>query len=346
VTISFAPTEESIAGLRIVAEGLLGGSPCRLAGVDGGRNSRVYRLTAPSGVYAFKTYFRHASDSRARMETEFEGLTFLWKNGERDIPRPIASAREQGCAIYEWIEGPRIPSSEVTEADIRSTTAFLVRLAALKSLPGAEALQPASEACFSARALADCLRGRLEPLLARSDHRELSGFLKKDLKPAIESICASSRERLGTIFDADLPLAHRTLSPSDFGFHNALRRPDGTIVFLDFEYFGWDDPVKMICDFLLHPGMAVSSAHKRLFARSMLREFSEAAARIHALYPLFGLKWCLILLNEFLPQHLLRRRFAGLSEGELEIRQSQQLAKARAMLSLVLTNDYRFPYGD
>jgi hypothetical protein len=338
------PTEES-AALEKVAETLLGERPARLEHVDGGRNSRVYRLVAPSGIYAFKTYFRHASDSRARMETEFEALTFLWDNGERAIPRPVDSAAEHGCAIYEWIEGAPIPSSKVTEADIRSAADFLIRLAALKSLPAAEALRPASEACFSARALTDCLRGRLEPL-ARSEHRELSEFLQKDLVPACETTAAWSRGRLGAAFDCDLRLSHRTLSPSDFGFHNALRRADGTVIFLDFEYFGWDDPVKMICDFLLHPGMDASSRQKRLFAASMLQEFPEAAARIHAFYPLFGLKWCLILLNEFLPEHILRRKFAGMSEGELEFRQSQQLVKAKAMLNLVLTNDYRFPYGD
>ena len=50
------------------------------------------------------------------------------------------------------------------------------------------------------------------------------------------------------------PQRLRVLSPSDFGFHNALRRPDGTIVFVDFEYFGWDDPAKMMADAMLHPG--------------------------------------------------------------------------------------------
>jgi hypothetical protein len=346
VSTSLAPTEESIANLSAVAAKLLGGGEATLADIEGGRNSRVYRLTTPSGVYAFKTYFRHASDSRDRMETEFEGLAFLWQNGERAIPRPVASAAGESCAIYEWIEGPRIASLDVGEADIRSATAFLGRLAALKACPGVESLRPASEACFSAAALTACLHARMEPLLAKSDHHELSGFVQEELAPAVRSICARSRELLGAAFAADLPLEHRTLSPSDFGFHNALRRPNGSIVFLDFEYFGWDDPVKMICDFVLHPGMALPAAYKHQFAASMLCEFPETAARIQAFFPLFGLKWCLILLNEFLPEHILRRRFAGMTEGELEIRQSQQLAKARTMLNLVLTNENRFPYGD
>jgi hypothetical protein len=339
VTTSLAPIEESVRKL-------LGAGPVTIESLDGGRNSRVYRLIVPDGVYAFKTYFRHASDSRARMEAEFEGLSFLWENGERAIPHPIAAGAEQACAVYEWIDGSRISSTEVTAADVRAAIAFLVRLRSLKSRPGAPALRPASEACFSARALTDCLRARMEPLLARTDDSELSEFLQQNLVPAMESASVWSGRRLGRVFDHDLPPADRTLSPSDFGFHNALRRSDNSLVFLDFEYFGWDDPVKMICDFLLHPGMTLPSTHKQLFAASILQEFPEAAARIDAFYPLFGLKWCLILLNEFLPEHILRRKFAGMTDGELELRQSQQLAKAKAMLNLVLSNEYRFPYGD
>ena len=43
-------------------------------------------------------------------------------------------------------------------------------------------------------------------------------------------------------------MAQRALSPSDFGLHNALRGQDGQLRFVDFEYFGWDDPVKLVSD--------------------------------------------------------------------------------------------------
>jgi len=102
----------------------------------------------------------------------------------------------------------------------------------------------------------------------------------------------------------------------------------------------------MICDFLLHPGMAVPPALERVFVTSMLREFPEAAGRIEALYPLFGIKWCLILLNEFLPEHLMRRKFAGMNERDRVLKQSEQLAKAKSMLQTVHAGDCRFPYVD
>jgi hypothetical protein len=346
VTTSLAPTDESIESLKAIAEKLLGASVEALDPVDGGRNSRVYRLVvAPSRFYAFKTYFRHASDSRSRMRTEFESLTFLWENGERHVPQPVAASDEHDCAVYQWIDGEKILSGGVTEKLLHAATAFLSRLAALKHRPGNHRLPPASEACFSGRAIVEVLRGRLQPLLDRSGHPELATFLAHHLVPALDSICQWSRARLGDSFDRDLPQEARTLSPSDFGFHNALRVP-GDVVFLDLEYFGWDDPAKMICDFLLHPAMSLSPALKHDFAAAMRHEFPEARDRVEAFYPLFGLKWCLILLNEFLPAHLLRRRFAGLNERDRAARQAEQLAKAATMLRTVCAQYNRFPYVD
>ena len=43
------------------------------------------------------------------------------------------------------------------------------------------------------------------------------------------------------------------LSPSDIGFHNTLKCRN-KIFFIDFEYFGLDDPIKITSDFIIHPG--------------------------------------------------------------------------------------------
>ena len=87
----------------------------------------------------------------------------------------------------------------------------------------------------------------------------------------------------GLDFAAELPQEWRSLVPSDFGFHNSLRRADGTLAFVDFEYFGWDDPVKLTADILLHPGQAARPPQRRRFraaARAALwrgPQFARAA---------------------------------------------------------------------
>jgi len=94
--------------------------------------------------------------------------------------------------------------------------------------------------------------------------------------------------------------------------------------------------------------MALDHTAGRRFTSAILDGFSDAADlafRLETVYPLFGLKWCLILLNEFLPAALARRDFAaggGLDAGEVRRR---QLDKAASLLKRIL-NDYEsFPYA-
>jgi len=345
-----APVEVRIEALKSAAADLLSAPVTALEEVGGGRNSRVYRLRVDSQTsYALKAYFRHAVENRARMETEISSLEFLWNQGVRNIPRPVASSAEHGFAIYGWIEGRKIAAAEVSARSIEAAVDFLRRVAELAGQPGSKQLGPASEACFSGRAIVENLERRLQALRSGAESAELESFLTSLLLPSLDRIRDWSRRCLREDFDRELELPFRTLSPSDFGFHNAIETEAREIFFLDFEYFGWDDPAKTVCDFILHPGMAISPVLQRQFASSLVGGLpwsSGLPERVQAYYPLFGLKWCLILLNEFSPDQLLRRHFAGLLERDRPRRQMEQLAKARSMLERTLSEYEHFPYLD
>jgi len=344
-----AHTNGRVEALKSIATQLLSAEVEALEEIGGGRNSRVYRLNVqPSHSYALKAYFRHASDKRARMRTEFDSLGFLWGCGVRNIPKPVIASPEYDFAIYEWVEGRRIGAQDVTDVTIHAATSFLCHLAGLCNQPGSGLLGMASEACFSGPALIENLRSRLEPLLSRDDDADLQAFLSSEFIPSFDRISDWSREHAGASFDVELSKEGRILSPSDFGFHNALQTPTGEVFFLDFEYFGWDDPAKTISDFLLHPAMALSSASKRQFAALATQNLSlrnNLARRVRAFYPLFGLKWCLILLNEFLPEQLLRRRFAGMTDQARQ-KHTEQLTKAKSKLRQILSEYEHLPYFD
>jgi thiamine kinase-like enzyme len=177
----------------------------------------------------------------------------------------------------------------------------------------------------------------------------LEAYLQDELLPAfneIRSWCLQRIEAAGRTEDSELEIMDRTLSPSDFGFHNCLKQDDGRLMFLDFEYFGWDDPAKMVSDFLLHPAMELSPSLKSQFLEGVLQGMDpdqRLRTRVTTMYPLFGLKWCLILLNEFLPESLARRRFSsGMEINNIEL-QEQQLEKSRQVLQKVRSSDERFP---
>ena len=313
--------------------------------LGGGRNSQVYRVElAGNRSYVVKRYLRHRSDGRERLVVEFESLQFLWGNGLRCVPQPIREERVDGCALYEYVEGEKIPPEKLTASDIDEAVRFLNRLKELRENPESRRLPPASEACFSAESVAQAVSLRLQRLRGVSANGPSQGalreFLEKEVVPSFIEVRQWSREFLegeGLSFTGLIPGEDRTLSPSDFGFHNALRRRNGQMVFLDFEYFGWDDPAKLIADFLLHPGMGLTEGLRHRFASRALRLFSEQRSlskRVRAVWPLCGFNWCLILLNEFLPgQRAVENSSAG-----------GQLLKAKRMLEMVLRDyEHSFP---
>lgn len=309
-----------------------------VARANPGGNNRLYCVQAGDGQrYALKSYLGEANDNRDRIGAECAGLAFAWGHGLRRIPCFVASDPQAGLALFEWIDGQ--PVAAPSEADVDAALAFLTDLRRLRDLAGAEALPAASEACLSADELRRQITRRRARLFASGDARIIQ-FLSRPFPRAwsrFERRAKRRYEALGLDFEAELALEYRTLSPSDFGFHNALRRPNGELVFLDFEYFGWDDPAKLVADFLLHPGMRLSDQLKCRFRCGAARLFQDDPhfeARLDLLYPLYGLRWCLILLNAFLPERWERQAYAQ-GGGEREEVQNRQLAKAKAMLAHV-----------
>lgn len=321
--------------------------------IGGGRNSRVYLLVCKDcKKYIAKFYFTHRLDKRDRLEVEFASLQFLWNNGIKCVPQPVLSDKNEGCAIYEYIEGEKVASQDVTNDDIECVVEFLGRLKKLGDKKESDRLPNASEAFFSNRAIVTNIRGRLEKLYSicndKSQYNELHRFLD-DFRLLFSDVvrwCKLSLEEKGMSFVSCLGREDKTLSPSDFGFHNALRRKSGQIAFLDFEYFGWDDPAKMISDFLLHPNMELKGELKNRFVDAILKQFKEHVylrKRLEIVYPLFGLKWCLILLNEFLPEQMLRRKFAT-GDSSYDSVLSGQLTKSRKVFDKISKEYEKFPY--
>jgi thiamine kinase-like enzyme len=129
----------------------------------------------------------------------------------------------------------------------------------------------------------------------------------------------------------------RCLSPSDFGFHNALLEKTGSLRFVDFEYAGWDDPAKLMCDFICQPELPVSETYGLQLMEEVIVSFDQPKPiklRAERLIPVHRFKWCCILLNEFRAEDRRRRDHAGLdSENLLD----QQLDKAKQYFTKYLT---------
>lgn len=313
--------------------------------IYGGRNSRVFRIVGVSGkCFAGKHYHQHQDDPRDRLGNEWGALELLADAAVLAdfVARPVAKDVAAGLALYSFLEGEQANQPPASSRDIKICLEFLVGLQKFgATLPDTQAavIGNASEACFSLDALERNIRQRIKPLLATSKSDGLCDgmhqYLEQELFSFFEQSLVAAQKLL--VKDLELSSECKTLSPSDFGLHNALRNAS-SISFVDFEYFGWDDPAKILCDFVLHPAMDLPESVRDEFVKGFLCHFSRVDeslyTRVCGVFPLYGVKWCLILLNEFLRASDDRRQFAaqGNCVGDRE-RRGVQLEKARNMLN-------------
>jgi hypothetical protein len=325
------------AAVAASAAALLGGAADSIDRVTGqGRNSRIYRIRRGADTFALKAYPRRQDDPRDRLQAEADALELMARHHIDVVPRVAGLDRARGFLMLTWIDGS--PVGPVTDADVQAADRFLTAVHALSQEPEAQRLPLASEACLSGAEIERQIRARLDRLVARR-HSEpkLAAFLDRAFAPELDRVIGGARTNvaaLGLAFDAPLPQNLRSLIPADFGFHNSLRRANGTLAFLDFEYFGWDDPVKLTADFLLHPAMSLAAGPAAAYRAAAERRYAEDpsfGARLDALYPLFGLRWVLVLLNEFLPERWDARVAAG-ARADWDEAKRQQLDRAIALL--------------
>ena len=319
-----------------------------VAPMAGGANNRVFRLDAAAGTFLLKSYFRHPDDPRDRLGTEFAFSRFAWESGVRCIPQPLACDPAVGLGLFEFINGQSLRGTSIGDVAVDQAIDFYRTLNRAKDRSAAATLPRASESCFSLDDHFATVGRRVERLkaVAVGDAVDLAAasFIESELAPAWGQVLATARTAAaaaGLRPDHPLDPADRCLSPSDFGFHNALLAADGRLRFIDFEYAGWDDPSKLICDFFCQPAVPAPISAFDRFAAAVAAQLPDPAlhvARATLLLPVYRVKWVCIMLNEFLPVGGSRRAFSG-TAAELEARKADQLTKARAALAAVLSSN-------
>jgi hypothetical protein len=328
----------AVAATRI-ARRLLGGPVLGVSLAAGGRNSRVYRVDAGTGIFALKQYPSLQDDPRDRLGVEAGALKWMAEQGLDMVPRLVATDPASNSALLSWADGSLV--RDVGDSDVDQAVHFLAELHRRGRISGFPDCRLAAEACLSGAEIEKQIRTRVADLDRLRGEFALGAFLSGDFAAALQDSLAAARSLLssaGLSFELELSPRRRSLVPSDFGFHNALRNEEGRLTFVDFEYFGWDDPVKLTADMLLHPGTAVAAelrSRLRSTAEKLYGDDPDFATRLRALYRLFGLRWVLILLNEFHPERWRRRVLAGASEDWAEAK-DRQLGTARVMLTNLL----------
>ncbi len=304
-----------------------------VAQVEGRGNSKIFKLETSVGPVALKVYPDKYADTRPRRQTEWSALNFLNTN-KLQTPAPVATDSDLNWSLLEWVAG--VSGNQQNDSHIYIAADFVRGLnETTKNLDRSSLFAHATESCLTPEFVEQQIRERLTALKSVQDD-DLQQFLTYHLEPKFTDKVQQAKAVLGGAYSTPLVEEYWTLSPSDFGLHNAIITPLGDIVFFDFEYFGWDDPVKLTADFCHHPGMSISVSAQKIWIGQMKKIFGvdpNFVSRLIALYPLYAIRWSLIILNEFRSDKIKNRLHAqGRMQSDIRSTQVAQLEKAKLMI--------------
>ncbi len=330
---------------RVQVEQWLSKKVISLFPLSGGKNSRVLKVTCDDeNEYVLKHYFEADFVERNRLRNEFEALQLMDTYGVEQCPKALFYNREEGLALYSFIDGEKASAQSLGDNAIKPLLAFVHEMNT--KIPHGVFPYPAADACIAPVSIVEQIEFRLLRLNKESApateelSRALTGFIDHSFIPVFKQATVDAQSLLveqGISFTDPTPDEELILSPSDFGYHNALYK-NKKFYFFDFEYFGYDDPVKLVADVLLHPNdqMKIDKRLGQVFKEAVFDNCinkKHLEVRFKALFPLIKLKWCMILLNEFLKNRHDQITFVNDSDCLISQIQACQLEKAMKLMN-------------
>jgi len=314
----------------------LGADPNTLERLRGGINNQVFRCGDGAQKWVIKAYAPSHPGQRDRMQAEQQFLEFAREVAPGFTPALIHTDPERRCVVLENLDGKAFsegmpPPAEAVESAVR----FINLLNREPRLARESIKLDAAEGFLSLRQHLANVQERLEAMSC--EHLETS------TKPMAEALLRKIRRELaqveektnnlieqGFVLDAIDP-DQCCVSPSDFGFHNAISTGTG-IRFIDFEFAGWDDPAKATLDFILQPRVPVVGYVSPLLTAWQPERQFPIQARCQHLAPILRLKWLCILLAVLNPDRL-KQMLAVISGEELSQLISTRLESAKTYLA-------------
>ena len=286
----------------------LGSSEMSLVRLQGGINNRVFCCGDAPNQFVIKGYSPLEPNQRDRMQAEVDFLHYSAETATGFTPKLIHSDPELRCVVLEYLDGISFPEgvSPPKEA-VDTAVEFFRRLNEDPEAAKRSIHIDASEGFLSLTEHLNNVHRRIEgmecnhlPPDAKPEAERLLAILQSELD-RIHEITAN-RISSGVIVDLISPDS-RCVSPSDFGFHNAIQTSTG-VRFYDFEFAGWDDPAKTIVDFILQPSVPIPAEHSILLIGLHPNERRDLHMRYRVLKPILRVKWVCIMLSFLRPERL------------------------------------------
>lgn len=292
-----------------------------------------------------KHYFckLYTKDKWERMEREFTAISYLNKKKIIEVPESFFVNKKYYFAVYSYELGRVKPANSINRKDILLIAGSAVKLHSLKPTLKLRKVftRPAGRACFKLENHIENYRVKMADFLEYFEKLPANDTFKKKIM-SFGYLKRADHVLRKIISDANPDLMKKTIewdkrrfNHGDFTIDNIIFRKEGQrkeICFVDFEYCGWDDPLRMIGDFLVHDrNSKLSGELKQLFLKEYIKKLKlnkKNTARLNVITDLMETEWIAVYLRLLIPQTL-RLRKAVVKNFDEGVYVDQQLAKAK-----------------
>ena len=262
-------------------------------------NSKVCQLYFVNGLSVISK-----QGDRKELASEYAVIKELENQKVTVIPQAILKIDKSKRYLYSALEGTKIDGCHVGDNEIQQMVDFISKLSEVYSRANVK-FPNASYACFSFSDYLSNIERRI--LNLDTDLEKIDSYVA--LATSNSARFLNYCNQYGIDIYKKFPKEELILSPSDFGLHNMLRSESG-LSFFDFEYFGKDDPAKLMADFYFHLGQNLSIEKRNRFIKKLcasLKQGDAVYARYQLIRRLIGIEWILIALNVFDSNTLARK---------------------------------------
>lgn len=320
----------------------LGSNPDTLVQLQGGINNQVFRCGSPGRHWVIKAYPSKQLDQRDRMQAEVDFLRYSTNVAPGFTPQLIHVDHQYRCVVLEHIDGKKYVESDIlNHSDLQAAVNFFRKLNSEPKVAKDAIRMDAAEGFHSLREHMTNVHKRLAAMEIdhlHSEYKPLAAELLHQLNDCAKEVNAYLEAQItaGDVEDS-LDSEYLCVSPSDFGFHNAILTSSG-VRFIDFEFAGWDDPTKLIIDFRLQPRIPVLMTIESLAYKFLKKKSKFFEARLSTLAHILRLKWACIILSILQPNRL--KEIHGICSGN-NLFQIIELRLANARSYLITLNNLR-----
>jgi hypothetical protein len=243
------------------------------------------------------------------MQAEVDFLCLSAQVGPEFVPQLLHTDYELRCVVLEHIDGEGYTEGQRPEkGEIQAAVQFFCLLNADQAIAQRHIKLGAAEGYLRLSEHVANVQNRLARMCI--DHlpintRRRAAELLKRVRAAAETMAQKTLTSIakGNVADS-LDRQNLCVSPSDFGFHNAIRTVNGP-KFIDFDFAGWDDPAKVLADFVLQPRVPTGHESLDVWTSICKHRLLPDRIRLDAIGIVLRVKWLTIILSVLQPERLI-----------------------------------------